>query len=200
MSGMEACYFPNLRGLMFARPPTAPNSPTPSMKEETPSDQALSGTGDEPEVNQYLTRAQRRKYSPAERMGYLVLAVMDGDRETCRRHGLPRATLHSWLEEVGGIGPVRAFLEARTFHDFLEAERSLYAMVKRQADADAIPKDELFQTIRALIGARVLVPATQAAAQPQLAAAQANVTVTIGEKDGQRVIDLGPPPEETDNE
>jgi transposase-like protein len=154
------------------------------------------GHVDEPEpVDQYLTRAHRRTYTPAERMGYVMLAVMDGDSETCRRHGLPRATLQSWLREVGGLTQVREFLQARAVHDFLEAERSIYALVRRQADAGEIPKEELYQTVRSLIHARALLPAQQQA-QPALAAAQATVTVKVEGGEGERVIDLGPAPEE----
>ena len=68
-------------------------------------------------------------------------------------------------------------------------------MVKRQADADKVPMVELYQTMRSLIAARVAEPVSQGQGAPA-AAAQASVTLTIQEKDGERVIDLGPPPEE----
>lgn len=166
------CYFPSLPS------PPSGQLPPPDVPQRTP------GVG------------HAGPYPGPERLGLMFLAMRDGVYATAREHGVPTRTLASWFVEYGSLPAVQDWLRAETLGSFLRAEQSIYRELERRLPD--WPNDEMGMTVRALINARVTIPAEQAReAQPQ-AAAQANVTVTIGDKDGQRVIDLGPPPEESD--
>ena len=168
---------------------TTPDPPTPptSFQEAIPTPDVLQRT---PGIGHAGT------YPGPERLGLMFLAMRDGVYATAREHGVPTRTLASWFVEYGSLPAVQEWLRAETLGSFLRCEQSLYRELERRLPD--WPNDELGMTLRALVNARAVIPAEQAREAQPIAAAQANVTVTIGDKDGQRVIDLGPPPEETE--
>ena len=189
MSGMDACYFPVLAGQVDATPPDPPTPPIPS-KEDNPSPDVLPAAPD----NGQPRIGHAGPYPGPERLGLMFLAMRDGVYATAREHGVPTRTLASWFVEYGSLPAVQDWLRAETMGSFLRCEQSLYRELERRLPD--WPNVELGMTIRALVNARAAIPAEHAAQGAPAAAAQANVTVTIGDKDGERVINLGPPPEE----
>lgn len=138
----------------------------------------------------------RRDYSPTERAGLKWLAVRDGVLTTSRAYGVPTTTLDGWLSADGGLGQVRGFLEDITLSDYLRAERAIYEAVV--ARAPSLSVDDLMLTFRKLVESRTGIAVTTAG-QPALAAAKATVELHVTEVDGKvSVIDLGAPPEASD--
>ena len=145
-----------------------------------------------PPAEQRITRS----YSPTERAGLKWLAVRDGVLTTSRAYGIPTRTLDGWLAADGGLAQVRGFLEDITLSDYLRAERAVYEAVA--ARAPSLSVDDLMLTFRKLVESRTGIAVT-AAGQPALAAAKATVELRVSREDGEvKVIDLGPPPEASD--
>ena len=146
-------------------------------------------------------KRQHQEYGDAEKQAALLLALRDGVSAASQALDIPETTIYTWFERAGGLAEIRTFINAAAQVALSRAEQAIYEEVERRVRAEQLSEGELMTTFGKLIEARALVPAQHAAAQssqaPQLAAAQATVTLQVQEKDGEvKVIELGPPPEE----
>ena len=174
---------------------------TPPGDDQPPALPAPGDRGDDESRGRPEGRAIR-SYTPVERAGLMWLAVRDGVSATADAHNVPRSTLTTWLEETGGVGPVKEWLCAETLGAFLRFEQDFYTEATRRLQK--LPNSEFGMTLRALISARTGILAAQGQdGQPPAAAAAAKATVElhVTEVDGKvSVIDLGTPPEDEQGE
>ena len=93
-------------------------------------------------------KGRPRHYTPAEKLGYMMLALQTDTVQVEREHGIPGRTIRSWFEEAGGIATCRHWLEAEMVSIYLRSRQAIFEAVI--VKAKTLGEEQLMETYRKL--------------------------------------------------
>lgn len=113
-------------------------------------------------------RPPRRTYTDTEKAGIMFQAVQLGVQPAARAAGVPPTTIRRWFDKhTDMVRNVRSVRAEQVADAYLEAENTVYDVVRKGLESGEIKGEQLMTTFRKFIEARTAPPpkaGTQAAA------------------------------------
>lgn len=115
------------------------------------------------------------RYSQAQRLAALTLALDVGTPNASRQLSIPAPTIYQWFQNAGGTLAIRSAASEAASHTLTNAEKATYdEIMRRMKNA---PDSELWETFRAFIGKRLSLETA-----PPTTAVQVNVGAPLEDR------------------